>query len=114
MQLVVVKLQRIRNALNERYFDIAEAAKVIAEDEKNNIIAVKFPKHNTEIYSWNFGNKENLNREDVMDLYLVRSNNWMSFYLDDYKNDIAETREIVSLQISKLNANIEDVTIPEL
>lgn len=110
----VSPLDKMRNALDERYFNKANPAKIIAENPENTIIALKLPKYNIQSYDWNFGDRDNLEKEDVLSMHIEANSYWMAFYLDDYKNDIAETREIISIQLSKIKGNIDDVTIPEL
>lgn len=107
-------LDRIRNVLDENYFNKANPAKLIAENPENTIIAFEWQKHNVKNYTWSFGDSNNLEKEDVLSLTIIPNSNWMAFYSDDYKNDIAETREIVSIQMSKIKPNIDDVTVPEL
>ena len=106
--------RKIRNVLDKNYYDIPDPAKTIAENSDNIVDATKFPKHNMKAYQWIFGDKNNLEKKDVMRLFIRSDANWMAFYSDDYNNDIAETREIVDLQISKVKGTIDDVTIPEL
>lgn len=106
--------RKIRNVLDENYYNIAEPAKAVAENPKNTIAAVWLPKYNMKSYQWSFGDENSLDKKDVMRLYIRADSNWMAFYSDDYKNDISETREIVDLQISKVKGTIDDVMIPEL
>lgn len=110
----VSPLDKIKNVLDEKYFNIANPSKEIAENSDNIINVLELPKLNIKSYGWSFGNKDNLNKEDVLSLTVVQDSNWMAFYSDDYKNDIGETREIIQMQISKIKSNIEDVEIPEL
>lgn len=107
-------LDKIKNVLDEKYFNIANSSKKIAENSDNIINVLELPKLNIKSYGWSFGNEDNLNKEDVLSLTVVQDSNWMAFYSDDYKNDIGETREIIQMQISKIKSNIEDVEIPEL
>lgn len=107
-------LDRMRNILDENYFDKPNPSKLIAENLENTIVVLELTKHNIKNYSWSFGDSNNLDKKDVLSLTVVADSNWMAFYSDDYKNDIAETREIVSIRMSKLKPNIDDVTIPEL
>lgn len=107
-------LDRIRNVLDENYFNRANPSKLIAENPENTIVAFEWSKHNVRNYTWSFGDSNNLKKEDVLSLTVIPNSNWMAFYSDDYKNDIAETREIVSIQMSKIKPNIDDVTVPEL
>lgn len=107
-------LDRIRNVLDENYFNRANPSKSIAENLENTITAFEWRKHNIKTYAWSFGDRNNLEKEDVLSLTIALDSNWIAFYSDDYKNDIAETREIVSIQMSKIKPNIDDVTVPEL
>ena len=107
-------LDKIRNVLDENYFNRANPSKLIAENSENSITAFEWRKHNIKTYAWSFGDRNNLEKEDVLSLTITPNSNWMAFYSDDYKNDIAETIEIVSIQMSKIKSNIDDVTVPEL
>ncbi len=107
-------LDRIRNVLDENYFNFGNPSKIIAENPENTIVALEWKKQNVRNYSWSFGDSNNLEKEDVLSLTVIPDSKWIAFYSDDYKNDIAETREIVSIQMSKIKPNIDDVTVPEL
>ncbi|MBR3832486.1 MAG: hypothetical protein IKJ72_02530, partial [Mycoplasmataceae bacterium] len=107
-------IDRISDALENRYFDIEHNAENIALDENNFIHAVKMPRHNLKNYGWSYGTKDNSEREDYLSFYMTLPNYFLSLYFDDYKNDIADSREIVSIQVSRQNGNIDDVTVPEL
>lgn len=87
---------------------------MIAENKDNTIIALEWKKQNIRNYTWSFGDKNTSEKEKVLDLSIIPGSNWLYFYSDDYKNDIEETREIVSIQLTKSDANFDDVRCPEL
>ncbi len=87
---------------------------MIAENKDNTIIALEWKKQNIRNYTWSFGDKNTSEKEKVLDLSIIPGSNWLYFYSADYKNDIEETREIVSIKLTKLDANFDDVRCPEL
>lgn len=110
----ITPMDRIQNSLMYGEFDIISSADSVALNEKNDIQIINWPHKNVEIYSLYSGTKNNLNREDFFGLYILPGSKCLNFYFDDYKNDIADTREIVSIQLAKQKGNIDDVTVPEL
>lgn len=110
----ITPIDRIHNSLMYGEFDIISSSKRIALNEKNDIQIINWPDKNVEIYSLYNGTKDNLNREDCFGLYILPGSKCLNLYFDDYKNDIADTREIVSIQLTKQKGSIDDVTVPEL
>ncbi len=110
----ITPMDRILNSLMYGEFDIISSADSVALNEKNDIQIINWPNKNVEIYSLYSGTKNNLNREDFFGLYILPGSKSLNFYFDDYKNDIADTREIVEIHLTKLKGNIDDVTVPEL
>ena len=106
-------IDRISDALDDKYFNISHNSEKIARDKNNDIFVLKIPKYNVENYGWSYGIKDNSNREDYFDLQIYSPNS-LFLYFDNYKNDIADTREIVDIQLSKQKGSIDDVTVPEL
>ena len=110
----ITPMDRIQKSLMYGEFDIISSSKSIALNEKNDIQIIDWPHKNVEIYSLYNGTSNNLNREDCFQLFILPGSKSLNFYFDDYKNDIAETREIVKIQLAKVKGNIDDVTVPEL
>ena len=110
----ITPMDRISYSLHCTEFDIISSSQRIAENEKNDIQILDWPDKNVEIYSLYSGSRDNLNKEDCFELFIQPGSKYLHFYFDDYKNDIADTREIVSMQLSKIKGNIDDVTVPEL
>lgn len=110
----ITPMDRIQNSLMYGEFDIITSSKSIALNEKNDIQIINWPNKNVEIYSLYNGTKNNINREDFFGLYILPGSKSLNFYFDNYKNDIADTREIVEIQLTKVKGNIDDVTVPEL
>lgn len=107
-------MDRIFNILMHGEFDIISSSRSIALNEKNSIQIINWPHKNVEIYGLYNGTRNNLNREDCFELYIKPDSSFLSLYFDDYKNDIADSREIVSIQLTKQKGSIDDVTVPEL
>lgn len=112
---VTLPTERITSIFREKYYDWGrdEAERKLALDMKNEFFVYK----NLEIgsnLSWIYGEKENLNREDFFQIQILPESNYIFFEMDDYENDIEETREIVFIQLVKIEGNIDDVTVPEL
>lgn len=110
----ITPMDRIQKSLMYGEFDIISSSKSIALNEKNDIQIIDWTHKNVEIYSLYNGTSNNLNREDCFQLFILPGSKSLNFYFDDYKNDIAETREIVKIQLAKVKGNIDDVTVPEL
>ena len=110
----ITPMDRILNSVMYGEFDIISSPKMVALNEKNDIQIINWPHKNVEIYSLYNGTPNNFNREDCFKLFILPGSKSLNFYFDDYKNDIADTREIVSIQLAKQKGNIDDVTVPEL
>ena len=110
----ITPMDRILNSVMYGEFDIISSSKRVALNEKNDIQIIDWPHKNVEIYSLYNGIPNNLNREECFQLFILPGSKSLNFYFDDYKNDIADTREIVEIQLTKLKGNIDDVTVPEL
>ena len=61
-----------------------------------------------------YGKEGNLNKEDFFDVNILLEAKQIFFRIDDYKNDLADTREIVAIQLGKIPGNKDDVTVPEI
>lgn len=107
-------MDRINQVFRKEYYDKAsQNARKIALDLKNNDLNIE-KAENSSIFYWSQGEYQNTKNEDYFQIFMVPKSNWMLFSIDNYKNDIAETREIVNMQITKVDGMIEDVTVPEL
>lgn len=110
----ITPMDRIKNGVMYGEFDIISSSKRIALNEKNSIQIIDWPHKNIEIYGLFSGTRNNLNREECFELFIQPGFKSLNYYFDDYKNDIADTREIVEIQLNKQKGNIDDVTVPEL
>lgn len=111
---IILPTERIKNVFQRNYFDWgrAKAEKKLALDFHNYFSIIKHNEAGTG-YWWRYGEEGNLNKEDFFDINILSEAKQIFFIIDDYKNDIADTREIVNIQLGKIPGNKEDVIVPE-
>lgn len=103
-------IDKLTEMLNIRY-DFNNGDKNIAADSRNEITVYEHNDSNLKLYGWSYEIKENENAE-----YLSFSTNskytYAYFSFEKYTNN--NRTESTSMQISKLEGNLDDVTVPEL
>lgn len=112
---IVLPTERIKNVFQRNYFDLArnKAERKLAFDFDNYFSIIKHNEAGTGYY-WMYGKEGNLNKEDFFDVNILLDAKQIFFRIDDYKNDLADTREIVTIQLGKIPGNKDDVTVPEI
>ena len=112
----VSPIDRITDVFDQKYYGNTrkESERKLSFDFDNDFSIIKNKDVRGTSYFWQFGNRGNDKKEDFFQIQMLLESNWMFCEFDDYKNDFEDSREYTIVQITKLDGNIDDVTIPEL